>query len=125
MGALGDLVRVVSGGQPGSQIEELAYAGFGDVVHTPGQVGAVRLGQVDGSGIGLFYYRHGLPVDLEVILAAEHRVVYSCDRGRAHVDLGREVRGVAGAVLHEIVVGHMVSHQVEKRHPLGRKDFRS
>ncbi len=97
---LGDLMGVVGGGQPGADVEELAYPLLdGEVPHGAAQELAAGARHVDQAGEDLLDLVPGLPVDLVVVLPAHEVVPEPGGVRRARVDpradvVGGDERGV-------------------------------
>ena len=90
---LGDLVHVADGGDAGADVEELADAGLGEVLHGPAQERAVGLGHQWRLRHRLHHRAGGRPIGGEVVRAAEVVVVHAGDAGAFDVDrLGCPVR---------------------------------
>jgi hypothetical protein len=89
-GFLGDLVDVVRGGQPGTDVEELPDAGFGGQVPDGAAEECPVLSRRDPDERRVpQHLRRRLPVGREVILAADEVVVHPGGMGPGRVDLGR------------------------------------
>jgi hypothetical protein len=88
-GWLGDLVHVADGGDAGAEVEELVDTDAGQVVDGAAQVGTVGAHAKADGGVGALQGLGGIPVDLEVVCAAEKVVVDASRRWPVDVDLVR------------------------------------